>query len=53
MIAHVPEDPLTEQANKRRSAIPTYQELATGWENRELEPLNFRQSSEAVLIDFQ
>jgi hypothetical protein len=33
--------------------FPTYRELATGWENRELESSNFRQSPEAVLIDFQ
>jgi len=31
----------------------TNQELATGWENREREPSNFRQSPEAVLIDCQ
>jgi hypothetical protein len=30
-----------------------YRELASGWENRELESSNFRQSPEAVLIDFQ
>jgi hypothetical protein len=28
-------------------------ELATGWENRELESSNYRKSPEAVLIDFQ
>ena len=32
---------------------PTYGELANGWENCELEPSNFRQSPEAVLIYFQ
>jgi hypothetical protein len=31
----------------------TYRELATGWDNRELESSNFRQSPEAALIDFQ
>jgi hypothetical protein len=31
----------------------TYRDLATGWENRELESSNLRQSPEAVLIDFQ
>jgi len=30
-----------------------YGELANGWENCELEPSNFRQSPEAVLIYFQ
>ena len=33
--------------------MPTYGELANGWENCELEPSNFRQSPEAVLIYFQ
>jgi len=32
---------------------PTYGELANGWENCELEPSNFRQSPEVVLIYFQ
>jgi hypothetical protein len=30
-----------------------YRELAIGWEKRELEPSNFRQSLEAILVDFQ
>jgi len=35
------------------SGKATNQELATGWENREREPSNFRQSPKAVLIDCQ
>jgi len=35
------------------SSFLTTQELANGWENFELEPSNFRQSPEAVLIYFQ
>jgi len=45
----------SELSRKRRrgSDKPTYRDLATGWENRELESSNLRQSPEAVLIDFQ
>jgi hypothetical protein len=30
-----------------------YRELAIGWEKRELEPSNFRQSPKAILVDLE